>query len=159
MKLNGETIYNKRHRGWEPFDKITMEIVPRYKTSELSGDEWRTSVAVQFWFKGVMIHSWSTGRMEDAIMCLGAKWSEHTSPIHDGVIEREEECCDQPSCNQPPTVRYLLKRETSHCGHWLDPGETTLQYFRKFCNKHAERGDCGREDADRNYTLIEDSSD
>ena len=147
------TIHHKRARRWEAFDKVTIEVVPRYKTSHLSGDEWRTSVMVQFWFKGVMVHAWSTGTMQGAIMCLGGEWEQHSSPIHEGVRAREKTACDQPGCDQDATAKFVLIRETSKHGEWLDPRESSLTHYRQFCEKHSQRGDCSREDADDNYQL------
>ena len=50
-----DDTYHKRLRHFEAYDKIVIEQRPRFKTSGLSGDEWRTGVVVQLWFKGQMI--------------------------------------------------------------------------------------------------------
>ena len=141
---------NRRCRDWEAFDKIELEVVPRYKTSELSGDEWRTGVAIRFFHKGHLVHEDFKTRMRYAILMLGDMWVRAQEPIPDKVIEREMECCDQPGCSEPWTVRRFLKRLATNEG-WLAEENSTFRFFRKFCQKHERRGDCGLEDADRNY--------
>lgn len=51
-KGEGKSKHHKRLPDWEPYDKITIEIMPRLKTSGMSGDEWRTSAKVTLWHKG-----------------------------------------------------------------------------------------------------------
>lgn len=147
-----DRLWHKRHDDFESFDRITMEIIPRYKQSGLSGDEWRQHVEVTFWFKGHEVHSFGCRGMEGALMMCGGEWLKSQSPIPDKVIKLEEDTCDQPSCSDPPTYRYFLKELFSRSGEKLDVGDRHgARYFRKFCDKHATRGDCGREDSDDNY--------
>ncbi len=144
-------LFHKRLCYFEPFDRIELVVVPRYKTSGLSGDEWRQHVAIRFYFKGSLVHEASGRSMQDAILLLGREFLENTCPIPKKVIERENGSCDQPSCEATAVGRYLLKREFSNRGEALDPSDSTLHRYRRFCAKHAMRGDCGREDSDRNY--------
>lgn len=148
----GDKMWHKRHHDFECFDKITMEVVPRYKTSGLSGDEWRQHVEVTFWFKGHAILSWGCSDMNAAAMLLGSKLLDAGSPISDKVLQLEDDLCDQPSCTEPPTHRYILKQLFSRSGERLDPTDGySRHHYRKFCQKHGTRGDCGREDSDDNY--------
>ncbi len=55
MEIDGKTVFHKRLRDFESFDEIRLKVVPRYKTSGLSGDEWRTGVLIEFMFKGQVI--------------------------------------------------------------------------------------------------------
>jgi hypothetical protein len=150
MKL-GDKVWHKRHSKWEAFDRIELDVVPRYKTSGLSGDEWRTYVAVRFSFKGVVVHEWQTRDMQTAILLLGYEWTRQQEPIPTEVIEREKGRCDQPGCANEAPRRFLLKSLFSDHGDRLDPADQSLRYFRQFCDEHAQRGDCGREDSDANY--------
>ena len=153
MNKLGEKMWHTRHRDFEPFDKITMEIVPRWKESELSGDEWRQHIEVQFWFKGHVINSYGAGDMRSAAAMLGGKLLENASPIADLILKLEDDLCDQPGCTEPPTHRYILKELFSGSGEKLDPSECgSRPSYRKFCEMHGSRGDCGREDSDDNYT-------
>lgn len=38
-----KAMHYKRHPDFETYDRITIDTVERYKTSGLSGDEWRFS--------------------------------------------------------------------------------------------------------------------
>jgi hypothetical protein len=143
---------HRRCRDWEAFDKIELEVVPRYKTSGLSGDEWRTGVAIRFFHKGHLVHEDFRTRMEYAIMMLGDIWVKAQEPIPEKVIRVELEHCDQPGCKNLWIGKRFLKRIAAREG-WLDPENTSFRYFRRFCDKHLKRGDCGLEDADRNYEL------
>jgi hypothetical protein len=147
--------WHRRLPNWEPYDEIVLKVVPRYKTSGMSGDMWRTSTVITFKFKGVVIDSTAVRDMDCAIMLLGYEHISRTEPIGDEVIDLERGLCDQPSCCKPATNKYLLKRICSKCGDLLDPNDRTMQYFRQFCDRHAKRGDCSREDCDANYEVLE----
>lgn len=144
---------HKRHRDFEIFDEITMRVVPRYKTSGMSGDEWRTSVVVELRFKGATIITRSFSTMDTAIRHLGTFTDQDMVP--DGVIDLEKTGCDQPGCPNLAESRYVLKELFSRSGHKLDPSDTHFKYYRKFCKKHLRRGDGGREDSDRNYDVTD----
>lgn len=64
-----------------------------------------------------------------------------------------DEKCDQHGCDQDWTVKYRIKKTYSSCGEELT--KETFEHWRKFCKRHSTRGDCGREDSDRNYEEIE----
>jgi hypothetical protein len=142
---------HKRLPNFEPFDRIELVVTPRYKTSQLSGDEWRTSVAVIFSFKGVVVHETAVRDMEAALLMLGAEWIRRQEGFPDAVVELDKERCDQPGCPEFATTTVLLKRETASDGSWLADKETPWRMFRKFCTEHAGRGDSSREDCDENY--------
>jgi hypothetical protein len=153
--VSNERLWHKRDDDFEAFDKITLEVVPRYKTSGLSGDEWRTSVVATFWFKGEKIHEHSWTSMRYAIMLLAHEWVTQQEPIPERVIELEEPKCDQPGCAVDAVARFVIKRETSDSGEWLDTSQSSARYFRKFCKRHVQRGDCSREDCDENYEPLD----
>jgi len=147
-------LWHKRLKDFESFDKITFEVVPRYKTSGLSGDEWRQHVQVNFWFKGEVVHEAGFGNMRSALMMVGAEWLRAQEPIPEKVIKLEESgVCDQPSCARMAEGRFLIKRETSQQGDFIE--QNTFKNFRRFCKKHLRRGDCSREDSDDNYEPLD----
>jgi hypothetical protein len=132
----------------QPFDEVRMVTVPRYKTSGLSGDEWRISVRVQFYRKGKLIFENSYSKMEYAVRLLDRDYiqvSEGGGAFYAG----EGTLCDQEGCANEATVTYHLKKEYCRSGHGE---EVTNPTVRLFCDKHKTRGDCGLEDADANYT-------
>lgn len=155
MKL-GDKYWHKRHGDWEAFDRIELEVVPRYKTSGMSGDEWRTSVLVRFYFKGEVVHERSYSAMKYALMMLGHEWVTKQEPIPSEVIEIEKTRCDQAGCSAEAVAKYVLKKEYSARGELLDStGLPSWKHYRQFCQKHCERGDCGMEDQDDNYEVLE----
>ncbi len=154
MKL-GDELWHKRLGDFEPFDKITLEVVPRYKTSGLSGDEWRQSVRATFYFKGEAVHEDGWTSMDYALKLLAGSHAEATGPIPTRVVKMEETRCDQPSCEAPAVGRLRIKRTFSRRGEELVQDGVPSRYYRKFCRKHIRRGDCGREDCDANYEPID----
>lgn len=150
----GDDLWHKRLPDWEPFDKITLEIVPRFKTSGLSGDEWRQHTQVTFWHKGVAVFEDGLTTMDTALRYLGYLISQQTCPIPESVIAAENDTCDQPSCPLLATKRFRIKELFSERGEKLDPTDQHLAYYRQFCDTHAHRGDCSREDSDDNYEAI-----
>lgn len=151
-----ESFYHKRLPEWETYDEITMGVEERWKTSGLSGDEWRYSVSINFLFKGILIKSEYARDINAAIKLLG--WyhiggKDEFKGIPDAVLEKEKTACDNIGCAADATKWFALRRETSDRGEWLEPSGTMVMY-RQFCEKHQHRGNCSREDNDKNYVLI-----
>jgi hypothetical protein len=149
------SLYHKRLPDWEPFDEISMRIIPRYKTSGLSGDEWRQHVEIEFKHKGEVVFVTGARDMEAASMMLGHHLQTQTCPIPERVIAIDRDKCDQPSCTENAVGRYLIKQEFARDGMKLDSSDIYGAKYRQFCKKHARRGDCGREDSDRNYDPLD----
>ena len=147
-------LWHKRLHYFEAFDTISLVVVPRFKTSGLSGDEWRQSVVAVYYFKGKLVHQASYRDMQNALMYLPHDWLEAQMPIPKEVLILEETTCDQPSCPNKAVGRLKLKRETDSHGNWL-VSEGEADQYRKFCLVHIERGDCSREDADENYIPLD----
>lgn len=195
----------------EAFDEIRFEtklgpivrcvIFPRYKTSGLSGDEWRISAGWQQ-RRGNKWVDYDNGysNLETATKALyPALFSSHRD-LHDilvtsldfykkgfklyeatydgkslkllhaaghlpwafiGAQERRvipnelNEFCMQPGCDNRAISTYQLKKEYGPQGQDLAPSSLNIVYYRKFCQVHLLRGDCGREDADRNYIIVD----
>lgn len=151
-----DRMYHKRHKDWEAFDEITFKQVERYKTSGLSGDEWRFSIKVSFISKGHVVHESSYRDMQAALLMTGAEWIRAQEPIPEQVIEIERDTCSQPGCREKPMGRFKIKRETAVDGHFYDAEDVGhLKSFRAFCKKHLRRGDCSREDCDDNYEPLD----
>lgn len=138
----------------QAFDEVHIVTVPRYKTSGLSGDEWRISARMEFWRKGKKIAERFLRNVETA--CIFAA-SEYLHLIDDGKAHfaGEDDLCDQEGCHELSTVTYRLKQEFCREGHATDPSRYDPRpLVRKFCARHSQRGDCGLEDADRNYEIM-----
>ena len=195
------------------FDEVRVEVDGadflrvvtryRYKTSGLSGDEWRISTlwqyregdewvdfdngyhkieqacigifpgiytshrdwhdlpftGVTFWRKGHCLYRATYDdtpiRLLDALGHL--PWAKVLTGENLGSTPPELEggvLCMQPGCAEPATVVYRLKSRFS----WGEGYERVLEvddpHHRAFCQRHARRGDCGLEDADRNYVIV-----
>lgn len=162
----GSWVHYKRHHDDEFFDRIEIEVVPRYKTSDLSGDEWRVSTVARYFSKGVVVIERGYSKLEHAV--THAPWLMKTAFEEEGYDEEKFEkllddlhdgkICLQPGCSAPATKVYELLAEYSNEGfkHVREEGSFTL--LRAFCDKHAERGDCGLEDADANYRPWSDTT-
>lgn len=151
-------LKHKRLRGDKWVDAVTIDTVPRYKTSGLSGDEWwRFSFWVRLWRKGYVVGQESFGSMEYASAWLttmlmqaapaSLPWPKDApgQPYGDGYF------CDNLGCSNVATWRALMKIEACREGH-----KTECSYavkFRVFCDDHKRRGDCSIEDSDDNYVF------
>lgn len=157
-----ERKHFKRHRDDDIIDAIRILTVPRFKTSGMSGDEWRTSAVIELRRKGTLIYSRAYHNMDAAaahLPWLLKTWCElgdDEIPNWAEQINRDRELCHQPGCAEEGFVIYKLKREYSNRGDLIDEEDTHTDYYRTFCEKHSDRGDCGREDAERNYETVHD---
>lgn len=200
--------YFKRHKDDEWFDEIVLMnegapslravIVPRYKTSYMSGDEWRVSASWQFQ-RGKVWSDFDTGKLNIEIACIALypglfgshkewhggetlgivffrKGIEIYKSTYDGKalpllhaaghlpwarIHASENSvprvdmnvyCFQPGCAKKAVSTYRLKKEFCREGHEEEPHKETL---RRFCHRHLRRGDCGLEDSDINYEVVD----
>lgn len=137
------------------FDEVRIFTHPRYKTSSLSGDEWRISAVIQLWRKGSLKHEESFHDIETAAKFLPfvlARAGDDGKAYFGG----EGDLCDQEGCADKATVVYQLKKHyCSGPGNCGMEGKKYGEKIRMFCGNHSRRGDCGLEDADENYQLLE----
>lgn len=132
----------------QAFDEIRIVTVPRYKESELSGDEWRIHAEAQFYRKGRLIFSEGC---RDTQTAAGLLYSWYVQACGDGkgYFAGDGLTCDQEGCHEPATVRYRRLFDYCRDGHKSNPRESSL--YRHFCERHRTRGDCAFDDADTNY--------
>lgn len=145
----------KRHADDEWWDEIRITTVPRYKSSELSGDEWRTSAKIQVFRKGVLMGEKSMSKLEYAAAILPGWLLQLGDEGFSGDHEQFEKLCFQPGCKKNAEVEYELKDEYYPSSGDKVPKKDYLgPQRRRFCAEHSLRGDCGLEDSDANYILI-----
>lgn len=145
----------KRHDDDEWWDEIRITTVPRYKTSGLSGDEWRVSAKIEVFRKGVLMGEKYMSKLEYAAAMLPGYLLQLGDEGFSGNHEDFEKLCFQPGCKEVAEVEYELKDEYYPSYRDKMPKkEWRGSVRRRFCGKHALRGDCGLEDADANYTLV-----
>jgi hypothetical protein len=143
----------KRHHDDEFCDEIRIKVIPRFKTSGMSGDEWRVSTRIQLFRKGMCYAETSYSRMKDVLMLLGHFYITSHEPVPTEAIRHEEKKCDQPGCDQDAVNHYRKKVEHhGNSGHTSEP--KYHEVWCKFCARHSERGDSDLEDNDQNLTLM-----
>ena len=151
-----ESPLNEPSRALRPdaqaFDEIRIVTVPRYKMSGLSGDEWRISAEIQFLRKGTIRHRES---YRDVQTACGFLYAEHGKACDDGhaYFAGEGNLCDQEGCKAEATHRHNI--QINHCDHCGVDARHQFPSYRLFCDEHKIRGDCGIDDADRNYEVVE----
>jgi len=137
-----------RHHDFQPIDEVRITTVPRYKTSDLSGDEWRISAKIEYLKNGEVVRTRNTGNVESAMQHL-----YHHAVVFDPESwnRPKDVYCDQEGCKELATVYYALKKTfCQQCSSHDDD----VQEYAQFCEAHSTRGDCGRVDADNNYIPI-----
>lgn len=152
-----------RHHDDEMVDGIQIDTVSRWKTSGMSGDEWRVSYRVRIYRKGTLLYERGYSRLRFLVAHLPwalltmseggdasfdeAAWSQR--------IKDDAKTCHQVGCAQPATVFYRLKDRFAPDGNGPLPRTEGFEECVAFCVKHQHRGDCGREDSDDNYEEVE----
>lgn len=147
---------SRRHHDDEIVDHIEIVTIPRYKTSSLSGDEWRVAYELRLSRKGTVIYRRQYTRLSYALAHL--PWAYQTflegpNKAWEARIQEDEVTCAQVGCARPATVRYRLREIYAPNGEGPLPDEG-LVFETQFCDEHRLRGDGGREDADRNYDEV-----
>jgi hypothetical protein len=134
----------------QAFDEVRIFTQPRYKTSGLSGDEWRISATIQLLRKGKVCHEQG---FRNILTACGFLYAVHQTACDDGkaYFAGDGLTCDQEGCSNPPSVAYQKKFAYENDGHKRELSRTEL---RCFCEEHKERGDCGLDDADDNYIQV-----
>lgn len=148
----GDRVSRALRPNAQAFDEVRITTVPRYKTSGLSGDEWRISGRIQLLRKGRVI---AEKGMRDVETCAQALPYFILESMDNGLgfFAGEDDFCDQEGCAETATVTYQVKKHYCKEGHET---EITLgKEIRRFCAKHSKRGDCGLDDADSNYILLD----
>lgn len=154
-KLQQKKMNHAHKPDAQAFDEIRITTVPRYKTSSLSGDEWRISGKIEFLRKGKVRHEEYMSKIESCVYGLGHLYQLAMDNAVGFYGGGEEGTCDQEGCPEQATVFYRLKKE--FCNHFRPHEAIELKEdkIRQFCERHSKRGDCGLEDSDDNYELID----
>ena len=153
-------MYHRRHHDDELIDEVHITCVPRFKTSYISGDEWRVSYEVELKKKGDVLYTKRYNKMDSAVAHLAwlmRTFMEQSSEEIPGFIQhinREKNLCAQVGCPEEATVFFKLKRLTAKNGSFLDMTDEFGNYMRGFCEKHKKRGNSDREDNDQNYESL-----
>ena len=127
------------------YDEVRIGTVPRFKTSAMSGDEWRTSAVAQFLRKGEIVASERFSDVRGAVSWL--PWGD-LSASETVDFPDIEYFCAQPPCPELADTFYRIKTL-----YYRDGSKAEQQYpcWRGFCFRHSERGDSNMEDRAGNY--------
>lgn len=157
MKI-GEAIQRAIRPDAQAFDEVRIVTVPRYKMSGMSGDEWRISAKIQLLRKGEVRHEVGYRDVATAAQFLPYVIAQ----AHDdgkAFYAGEDNHCDQEGCAEQATVTLRMKKGYCRsCGESRDYDDYEKNgriVIRKFCARHSKRGDCGIDDADANYVLLD----
>lgn len=157
IEANIETAYRASRPDSQFIDEIRIVTVPRWKESELSGDEWRISARIDFYRKGVVLGSKEVSNVATAARFLDWYLVNRRGNVDIDKPNTLDDCCDQEGCCKPWTTKLRLKQRYGQDGHILPPShlnKETIEY-RAFCDLHKKRGNCGLDDADLNYEPLE----
>ena len=152
----GDRPFYDRHRDDDFIDAVEVVTVPRYKTSGLSGDEWRFGVRIRLYRKGVVLYERGVGNIRYAGIAvaemLNGDRENYMVPDFAARLKALDETkCANPGCTNDFVSEYRLKMEYSREGFKQAPyGDKRI----RFCQKHLKRGDCGLQDADVNYEVV-----
>ncbi len=135
----------------QAFDEVRIVTVPRYKTSDFSGNEWRIGARVQLIRKGRVIVEQDFSAVEYACKDLASIYNTAVANGK-GVLEGEGELCDQEGCSQVATVTYRKKADYDNMANKTELGN--IMKVRKFCDRHKCRGNAGYDDGDANYSKL-----
>lgn len=144
VRLGDITYYYKAHAADEGFDRIEVRQYPRWKESELSGDEYRWSYLAEAFRKGDVIAKGTHLSLFDALIALLPNLRRLK-----GLGGLDE--CAQPECENEPDVLLRLKAQFDRSGSYRSDRDNVV---RAFCRQHLHRGDCSMEDNDENYERL-----
>ena len=153
MSKLGETERRALKPDAQPFDEIRLVTKPRFKTSGMSGDEWRISVVTEFYRNGNLIHTNDGHRnMEGAVRLLDHSYIEASDNGH-GYFASEDDYCDQEGCANKSTITYECVKECcGSCGEVKKPRFSIP--IRQFCDEHKNRGNSNLDDMMEHYKQI-----
>lgn len=150
-----DTYYHVDHPNAQRFDRVEARVVERWKESELSGDEWRFSFVVDLYSHGVLVESIWASSIQSALIQAAVRF-DHFGPGEAAEKLRQARAvkCAQPGCENPWTVlMHPIRRHDRRGNELVRPYSD--DEVRGFCDRHRHRGDCGLDDADDNYTIID----
>lgn len=167
--MNAERILLVRRRHPDDrsfFDAFEVQRIEHYKTSSLSGDQWRFRWIVRLYRKGVAYVERIVGGHDGAFaatvaaegLAIGSEVFGASGWTTLLEVPSEEGTCCQPCCAKPATVRYAMRLEYDQTCFFSRAVPDDCVYYREFCEDHRERGDAGLDDGGTNYIEIPNES-
>ena len=149
--MNNHNFINIPNR--QKFDEVRIITIPRFKESELSGDEWRISAEIQLFKKGVVIETRQFRDVETATIYVASFYRDACDGAYGETNKVDEWSCDQEGCPEKAIKRFKIKNSYCHrCGE-KSKFYSGVNYLQ-FCEKHCDRGDGALLDNNDNLELI-----
>jgi hypothetical protein len=135
-----------------------MQTVP-YMTRENGAEAWHIGTLVQFYKKGVLLHTEEYDSMRQAAQRLMDAMDDVRSDP-----QQFAQFCDQEGCAEPAVNTYRMKRDVcasceriNEAIHFSKENDTIFarKKHRRFCMRHSYRGRNGRVDCHHNYVLVD----
>ena len=155
-------------------DRVEIKVYPRFKTSELSGNQWRQTVGVSAFRKGVLIGFMGRSSFDEATReiatfvkgCYGSTFCAfpgvHGMSRDDPSLVASKEAgrnrmrklCMHIGCDKPAVNLHRVTQDgCTRCGHARELSRNE-PYTRRFCAEHNNRGTQGLSDSNRSLELI-----
>lgn len=138
------------------FDEVIIKTVPRYKTSGLSGDEWRISGNCKLLRKGKVIHEFNMSNVKNCAYSLPFHILRAGDDAKFYFAGGEDDKCDQEGCSRIATTLYKLKNIYCNEPYKHEGQKPDSDIHRGFCDYHKTRGNSDFEDQDSNYELVDE---
>jgi len=144
---------------YQEFDRVSIVTVPRFKSSPVSGSEWRTCARIDLFYKDALEYSESFASVADALAHLPVTlYNARNARMRPGAnfhAKHPEQRCDQEGCAEVATVKYrVLVERCRECTKPKDMMFDTRTPVRHFCARHSERGEGYYDDSSANYELL-----
>ena len=139
----------------EIWDEVSITTTPRFKESDITGSEWRTSVLIQVKWKGNVILQKVVGDIDYATRWL--VYAISNEDIRYDMIKEKRKVTGKTYCSQPGCQKQsafgpyqMVKRRRNDGSEIL---KDSLLYNERFffCGIHHERGNSDLEDKEVNY--------
>ena len=146
-------------------DEVRIVTLPRFKSSAVSGSEWRIRARVELLYKGVVQYTSECASVDEALrdmpLIVDRACTSYMTPTsrfhgnHDHVDDGEPRC-DQEGCAALATCAYrVLHTPCKACGaHDTDSLHLMGPRMRYFCARHSYRGEGYLDDTQSNYELV-----
>lgn len=113
------------------------------------------AAVVVLYSHGILVHSIGASSIQSALIQAVAVFDQFgPGKIVEKLAKARAERCAQPGCENPWTVlMHPIRRHDRRGNELVRPYSD--DEVRGFCDRHRHRGDCGLDDADDNYTIID----
>jgi hypothetical protein len=149
---------------YQAYDEVRIETLPRFKSSALSGSEWRIAARTRLLYKGTVEYETYHANVDEAArelvvtLCNAAvaRMNVRAPQLHAATDSARDPYCDQEGCAERATTAFrVLSSRCTACGSNAGALHATGPYgCRYFCARHSTRGEGYLDDTAANYELV-----